>query len=157
MLEEIKKAKGAEADTDLSAEDLKELVEKFKKVVKSEYLKETSSVLPLTLLTIVFKGIFSFLITSRLQTDIYILDNLVSLIVTICFTLSSPFLYNVFNKSFKTEVDRLNKAIIDSFWLEGWDFYEYWKVRIFGTIGLISMILLFFIEINSRISLSFIR
>jgi len=36
VLEEIKKAKGAEADTDLTAEDLKELVKKFKKVVKSE-------------------------------------------------------------------------------------------------------------------------
>jgi len=36
VLEEIKNAKGAEADTDLSAEDLKELVKKFKKVVKSE-------------------------------------------------------------------------------------------------------------------------
>jgi len=36
VLEDIKKAKGAEADTDLTAEDLKELVKKFKKVVKSE-------------------------------------------------------------------------------------------------------------------------
>jgi len=36
VLAEVKKAKGAEADTDLTAEDLKELVEKFKKVVKSE-------------------------------------------------------------------------------------------------------------------------
>ena len=36
VLEEAKNAKGVEADTDLSAEDLKELVEKFKKIVKSE-------------------------------------------------------------------------------------------------------------------------
>jgi len=36
VLDEVKKAKGAEADTDLTAEDLKELVDKFKKVVKSE-------------------------------------------------------------------------------------------------------------------------
>jgi len=36
VLEEVKKANGAEADTDLTAEDLKELVEKFKKVVNSE-------------------------------------------------------------------------------------------------------------------------
>jgi len=36
VLEEVKKAKGAEADTDLTAGDLKELVEKFKKIVKSE-------------------------------------------------------------------------------------------------------------------------
>ena len=36
VLEEVKKAKGAEADTDLTAGDLKELVEKFKNIVKSE-------------------------------------------------------------------------------------------------------------------------
>ena len=36
VLEEVKNANGAEADTDLTAENLKELVEKFKKVVKSE-------------------------------------------------------------------------------------------------------------------------
>jgi len=36
VLEEVKKANGAEADTDLTAEDLKELVDKFKEVVKSE-------------------------------------------------------------------------------------------------------------------------
>jgi len=36
VLEEVKKAYGAEADTDLTAENLKELVVKFKKVVKSE-------------------------------------------------------------------------------------------------------------------------
>ena len=35
-LDEAKKARGTEADTDLTAEDLKELVEKFKKIVKSE-------------------------------------------------------------------------------------------------------------------------
>ena len=36
VFEDIKKVKGAEADTDLTADDLKELVEKFKKIVKSE-------------------------------------------------------------------------------------------------------------------------
>ena len=36
VLDETKEARGTEADTDLTAEDLKELVEKFKKIVKSE-------------------------------------------------------------------------------------------------------------------------
>ncbi|MCD6577477.1 MAG: pyruvate, phosphate dikinase [Anaerolineaceae bacterium] len=36
VLEEVKKEKGAEVDTDLNADDLKELVEKFKQVVRSE-------------------------------------------------------------------------------------------------------------------------
>jgi pyruvate,orthophosphate dikinase len=36
VLDEVKKARGTEADTDLTAEDLKGLVEKFKKIVKSE-------------------------------------------------------------------------------------------------------------------------
>jgi len=36
VLDAAKKARGTEADTDLTAEDLKELVEKFKKIVKTE-------------------------------------------------------------------------------------------------------------------------
>ncbi len=35
-LDEVKKARGTEADTDLTADDLKELVKKFKKIIKSE-------------------------------------------------------------------------------------------------------------------------
>ena len=38
----------------------------LKKFVKSDYLKETTSILPLTILTFITRSIFNFLITSRL-------------------------------------------------------------------------------------------
>ena len=128
----------------------------LKKIVKSDYLKETTSILPLTLMTITTRGIFNFLITSRLKTDIYLVDFLFSLFITVFFTLSSPYLYNVFNKSWKNEIDDFSKNVINSFWLEGWVFFEYWKVRILGTTGMVTIFILFFVEINSRMIQEFI-
>ena len=48
------------------------------------------------------------------------------------------------------------KHIIDSFWKDGWIFYEYWKVRILGTLGTFTILLLFFIDINSKMIQNFI-
>ena len=128
----------------------------IKKFVKSDYLKETTTILPLTLMTITTRGIFNFLITSRLKTNVYIIDASVSLVITVFFTLSSPYLYNIFNKSLKSELDDFNKNIINSFWLEGWNYFEYWKVRIMGTAGFVTIFILFFVEINSRMIQEFI-
>lgn len=128
----------------------------LKKFVRSEYLKETTSILPLTLITIVTRSIFNFLITSRLKIDIYVIDFTFSLFVTVIFSVYSPYLYNLFNKNLKEDVEDFSKFIIDSFWKEGWVFYEYWKVRILGTLGTIFIILLFFVEINSVMIQEFI-
>ena len=128
----------------------------IKKFVKSDYLKETTSILPLTLLTIITRAVFNFLITSRLKTDVYLLDFTFSLFITVFFSLYSPFLYNLFNKNIKEEVDDFSKYIIESFWREGWIFFEYWKVRILGTSGVLIIFILFFIEINSRMIQEFI-
>jgi len=128
----------------------------IKKFVKSDYLKETTSILPLTLLTIVTRAVFNFLITSRLKTDVYLVDFTFSLFITVFFSLYSPFLYNLFNKNIKEEVDDFSKYIIESFWREGWIFFEYWKVRILGTSGVLIIFILFFIEINSRMIQEFI-
>lgn len=128
----------------------------LKKFVKSDYLKETTSILPLNLITIVSRSIFNFLITSRMKTDIYLIDFSFSLCVTVIFSLYSPYLYNLFNKVLKEDVDDFSKFVIDSFWVEGWEFFEYWKSRILGTLGIMCILLLFFIEINSRMIQEFI-
>ena len=128
----------------------------IKKFVKSDYLKETTSILPLTLMTIVTRSIFNFLITSRMKTEVYLIDFTFSLFVTVFFSLYSPYLYNLFNKNFKEDVDDFSKFVIDSFWNEGWIFFEYWKVRILGTLGLFIIFILFFIEINSKMIQEFI-
>lgn len=139
-------------------DDIKVKAKKYalKKFVKSDYLKETSTVLPLTLLTFLTRAIFNFLVTSRLQTNYYLINFTISIIVTIIFTLLSPFFYNLFTYSIENEVNDFTKHIIDSFWKDGWVFYEYWKVRILGTLGTFTILLLFFIEINSIMIQNFI-
>ena len=139
----------------------KKATKKFKKYalrqfVKSEYLQENSVVLPLTILTFATRSIFNFLITSRLKTEYYIFDMFVSIITTIIFTLLSPFFYNLFIYTLENEVNDFTKYVINSFWEDGWIFYEYWKIRILGILGIFSILILFFIQINSRMIQIFI-
>lgn len=128
----------------------------LKQFVQSNYLQETSVILPLTLLTFITKSIFNFLITSRLKTNYYIFDMIVSINTTIIFTLLSPFFYNLFIYTLNNEVNDFTKYIIKSFSTEGWTFYEYWKTRILGSLGIFAILLLFFVEINSNMIQIFI-
>lgn len=122
----------------------------LKKLVKSDYLKETTSIIPLTLVSVITKNIFNFLVTYRIRTDIYPLDFLISILVTVGFSLSSPFFYNLTNHFIGPDIDNFSKYCIDSFWKEGWVFFEYWKTRILGTIGVMGIVFLYFVEIDSR-------
>jgi hypothetical protein len=128
----------------------------IKKFVKSDYLKQTTNLLHLTILTFLTKSIFNFLITSRIRFNIYLLDMIFSIIITIIFSLYSPFFYNLIEYIFKNEIDSLSQYVISNFWEEGWAFFEYWKVRILGTLGLLCIFILFFIEINSQMIQEFI-
>lgn len=128
----------------------------IKKFVKSDYLKQTTNLLHLTVLTFLTKSIFNFLITSRIRFNIYIIDSIFSIAVTIVFSLYSPFFYNLLEYIFKNEIDGFSQYIITNFWEEGWVFYDYWKNRILGSIGLFFIFLLFFIEINSVMIQEFI-
>jgi hypothetical protein len=128
----------------------------LKKIIKSEHLRETTSIIPLTLAMICTRGIFNFLITSRLKTGIYLLDFIFSLFVTVAFALSSPFIYNFYSHILENETKIFSTHVIDSFWNEGWDYFEYWKIRILGSLGVFLIFLFFFIEINSLIIQEFI-
>lgn len=128
----------------------------LKQFVKSDYLQETSVIIPLTGLTFVTRAAFNFLITSRLKTDYYIFDMLVSVFTTIIFTLLSPFFYNLFIYTLENEVNDFTKYVINAFWTEGWIFFEYWKTRILGSLGVFTIFLLFFIQIDSSMIQTFI-
>jgi len=86
-------------------ESVENKVKKYaiKKFVKSDYLKQTTNLLHLTILTFLTKSVF----TSRIRFNIYLLDMLFSIIVTIIFSLYSPF----FKKIEKLKYKR-NKFII---------------------------------------------
>ena len=120
------------------------------KFVKSDYLRDTTTILPLTLLTTVTRSVFNFLITSRLKTDIYLFDFFLSLCITVFFSFYSPFLYNILNIILEKEVKDFSANFIESIWKDGFQYIQFWKVRIGSAIGIFLIFLLFFVEINSR-------
>lgn len=126
------------------------------KFVKSEYLRDTTSILPLMLLTITIRSIFNFLIVSRVYTEIYLIDFCVSIVVTIILAFLSPHIYNHISKMYDAEIKNFSKLVIDSYWIEGWAFIERWKTIILGTSGILIILLLFIIEVNSRMIQEFI-
>jgi hypothetical protein len=126
------------------------------KFVKSEYLRDTTTILPLTLLSIVIRGTFNFLIVSRIKTSIYLLDFLISVIVTIILAFSSPQIYNSISRTYDAEMKNFSSLVIDSYWAEGWSFIERWKAIILGSSGVFLILLLFLIEVNSSMIQEFI-
>lgn len=126
------------------------------KFVKSEYLRDTTTILPLTLLSIVTRATFNFLIVSRIQTKIYLLDFIISIIVTIVLAFLSPHIYNIISRTYDAEIKNFSALVIDSYWLEGWSFIERWKTIILGSSGIFIILILFLIEVNSPMIQEFI-
>ncbi len=139
-------------------ENLEKKAKKYftKKLVKSDYLKDTATFLHLTILSFLTRTIFNFVITSRLQTSIYAVDMFFSICVTIFFSIYSPFFYMMINRMLKTDADDFSKFLIEKFWKEGWEYFEYWKVRILTSVSLVGILLLCFIDINSYMIQEFI-
>jgi hypothetical protein len=126
------------------------------KFVKSEYLRDTTTILPLTLLSIVIRATFNFLIVSRIKTNIYLLDFFISVIVTIVLAFSSPTIYNSVSRTYDAEIKNFSSLVIDSYWVEGWSFIERWKTIILGSSGVFLILILFLIEVNSTMIQEFI-
>ena len=126
------------------------------KFVKSEYLRDTTSILPLMLLTTMIRSVFNFLIVSRIKTEIYLIDFCVSILVTITLAFLSPYIYNHIAKMYDTEIKNFSKLVIDSYWIEGWTFIERWKTIILGSSGIFIILILFVIELNSYMVQEFI-
>ena len=120
-----------------------------KRLVRSDYIKDTTTFLHLSLLSFVTRTIFNFFITYRLQTNIYIVDIVFSICVTIFFSLSAPFFYTMMNRMLKDDADDFSKLVIEKFWKEGWVFFDYWKVRILTAFSIFCIIILCFVEVNS--------
>lgn len=122
-------------------------IERF---IRSDYLTETVTILPLTLITILVRAIFNFLITSRIYTSYFILNFIMNLFVTVSLSLCSPIIYIGFHRTYEEELKEFSKIVLDSVWLKGWIFIDQWKNRIFGSLGILTVIVLFFVEVNSR-------
>ena len=127
------------------------------KFIKSEYLRNTSNIIPLTLITTLIRVIINFLLITRIKTNIYLIDFTISTLTTIILSLSTPLFYDTISYIWKNDILFFTNLAIDNLWDEdGMDFFEMWKSRILGSIGLLIIILLFFVEITSRIIQEFI-
>ena len=131
--------------------NLESKVKKYftKRLVRSDYIKDTTTFLHLSLLSFFTRTIFNFFITYRLQTNIYVVDIIFSICVTIFFSLSAPFFYTMMNRMLKDDADDFSKVVIEKFWKEGWVFFDYWKVRILTAFSIFCILILCFVEVNS--------
>ena len=131
--------------------NLESKVKKYftKRLVRSDYIKDTTTFLHLSLLSFFTRTIFNFFITYRLQTNIYVVDIIFSICVTIFFSLSAPFFYTMMNRMLKDDADDFSKVVIEKFWKEGWVFFDYWKVRILTSFSIFCILILCFVEVNS--------
>lgn len=128
----------------------------LERIIKSEYIKDSTTVIPLTLMTILTKSLFNFLILGRLYTNIYYLDFMISVMVTIFLSFSSPHIHNIFSTVYNKQVTNFTGNVLDSVWDEGWNYVNKWKNRIFGFIGVTVILLLFLVDVNSRMIQEFI-
>lgn len=126
------------------------------KFIKSDYLRDTTSILPLTFLTIFIRASLNFLIVSRIHFNLYLLDFIFSIFITVVLAFFSPYIYHHIEKSYDEEIKHFSKLVIDSYWDEGWSFIERWKSIILGSSGVFIIFSLFFIEINSSMIQEFI-
>ena len=119
-------------------------------------MRDTTSILPLTLLTVLIRGSFNFLIVSRLRTDSYWFDFPFSVSITVILTLFSPRIYNNLSRTYYDEIKMFSQSVVDSYWTEGWEYIETWKGRILGSIGTAIIFFLFFVEVDSLMIQEFI-
>ncbi len=121
------------------------------KFIKSEYLRNTTNIIPLTLISTFIRIIINFLIISRIKTQNYVVNFIISTSTTIILSLMTPLFYDTICYIWENDVLFFTNIVVDNLWNdhEG-DFLEMWKSRVFGSIAVLIFISLFFIEITSR-------
>lgn len=121
------------------------------KFIKSEYLRNSTNILPLTVITTIIRVIINFLLISRIKSGMYYLDFTISIICTILLSLLTPLFYDTISYLWENDVLAFTNLVVDSLWdVDGAHFFEIWKSRILGSITVSVIIILFFIEVTSR-------
>lgn len=127
------------------------------KFVKSDYLRNNTNILPLSGITMVIRSLFNFLIMSRLHTGIKYIDFPLSVCITIILSLTTPLYYDVISYIWESDILKFTNIVVDNLWhKDGWTFFELWKGRILGFIGMTCIIALFFVEVTSSMIQEFI-
>ena len=124
--------------------------------LRSKFARDKINTLPMSIVSMIIRVVFNFLIFSRLVTGIKMLDFVLSMIVTTIITLMAPFFYT----SIKAHDDFFllhTNYVIDRFMGPGgWEYIEKIKNRLLLSIGILLIFILQFIKINSRFVQEFI-
>ena len=121
----------------------------YEKLVRSEYARKNVNAIPMTIISLIIRIVFNFLLISRTKTGTWWLDFIFSIIITIIITLLSPFFYT----SIKAHRDGF--MYYTNIFLNGLlepgdpEYIERLKNRVLIITGIILIIILQFVEINS--------
>lgn len=126
------------------------------RLIMSDYARHNVNIIPMTLIAVVIRSIFNFLIIYKFTTNNRIINFIIGVISNVILSLLTPIFYGVI-KYQEENVLIFTDIIIHNLWgTDGWTFFYTWKNRILSLIGIISIFLLYFIEINSFIIQEFI-
>jgi hypothetical protein len=118
--------------------------------LRSKFARDRLNSLPMALVAMIIRTILNFLILSRLVTGMKLLDFTISMIITIIITLSAPFFYLSVKAHEDAFLSYTNNFMDRFMGPGGWEYVEDVKNRIFLSLGFILLILLQFVEVNSK-------
>lgn len=122
----------------------------YENALRSKYTIEKLNTIPLSLISMGLRGIFNFLLFSKLLTGIHWLDFFISMFVTIFVTVLSPFFYTAV-KSCEPQITKYTNIFIDNFLgPNGWEYLDAIKNIILLSLGVLLIIVLQFVEVDSR-------
>jgi hypothetical protein len=121
----------------------------YESLLKSNFAREKINSLPMLIVSIIFRSFLNFLLFSRLVTGYKLFDYIFSIILTVFITIMSPFIYKSITVHENIFMQYTNK-FVDKFMIEGWDYIELIKNRTALIGGLSIVLLLQFVEVNSR-------
>lgn len=98
----------------------------LKTALKSDYARRTYDVLPTLLISYVMRTVVDCLIFYRLYTTYTLLNLLLSIIVSVAVTITSPFFYDVVWQ-YKDHIQKFTDHIVDHM---TWNYYFTWRNRI---------------------------
>lgn len=122
----------------------------YESFFRSKFAREKINAIPMSVISLILRFIFNFLVFSHLQTGIEWLDFIISMIITILITLLSPIFYTSIQAHEENFMRYTNIFINNFLGPNGWEYVERVKKGLFLTIGIFLIILLQWIEVNSR-------
>lgn len=122
----------------------------LEKFVESKFAREKANVIPLMIMTIVLRNIFDFLIFYRFRTSLWVINFIISVVVTVGTTMCTPLFYSI-AETHKPEFLKFTNNAVDK--LMGPNGFEYFiQMRTYVVLSISGVMILYlqFVPITSR-------